>query len=293
MKKETPPQTPEKDAKETSSQTSEKDAFPERRERLRSRAESRFKSRNAVFLLPNAFTTAALFAGFYAILQSISGDWQQASLAVVAAALLDACDGRIARWTGTQSSFGEEYDSLSDVISFGVAPALIAYQWGLAEMGKAGLGVTFCYCAATAMRLARFNSKIGGVDRRFFIGMPSPAAAVWAVSYVATMDAWGFEGESVRWLTCAVFALAAMTMVTGFRYYSFKEVNIRRQRVPFRYVALFFVIVAMLYALAETLMEVLLVVLSLYFVSGYVLAFRRFFPRRRPADTDDNPPAGD
>ncbi len=247
------------------------------------------KPRHAVYLLPNAFTTAALFAGFFAILRAVEGDWQTAAAAVAIAALLDACDGRIARWTGTQSSFGAEYDSLADVISFGVAPAVIAYQWTLSGLGDAGLVAAFCYCAATALRLARFNINSGD-DRRFFIGIPSPAAAVLLVSYIASMDAWGFAGgvREIAWLSAAICAAAALTMVGGLRYYSFKDLNVRRRRVPFRYAALFFVAIAAVYAFADTLMEVLLVILAFYFLSGYAYAVWWFCTRRR-----DGAPSGE
>ena len=231
------------------------------------------RPRHAVYLLPNAFTTAALFAGFFATLEAIRGNWQIAAIAVIIAALLDACDGRVARWTGTQSSFGEEYDSLADMISFGAAPALLLYQWALVELGKIGISVAFCYCAATAMRLARFNVSAGSADRRFFIGLPSPAAAIWVVSFVATMDSWDVNPHSVFMLsmTGVITVIAACTMVIGVRYYSFKEFNIKK-RVPFRYIALFFLVVAMLYLLTDTLMEVLLSVLSIYLLSGYAYA---------------------
>lgn len=244
------------------------------------------KTRYAIYLLPNAFTTAALFAGFFAILESVRGEWQSAAMAVVAAALLDACDGRIARWTGTQSAFGAEYDSLADAVSFGVAPALMMYQWTLSGLGKVGLGVAFCYCAAAALRLARFNAQSGGADKRFFIGIPSPAAALWVVSLVAAMEAWEIGGEEwfAKIAVGAAGATAAFTMVSGVRYYSFKELNIRRQRVPFRYIALFFVAAFGIYALAETVMELLLAVLSAYLLSGYAYAGWRgwkYFLRKR------------
>ena len=238
------------------------------------------KPRHAVYLLPNAFTTAALFAGFFGMLEAIHGDWQRAAMAVLVAALLDACDGRIARWTGTQSSFGAEYDSLSDVISFGAAPALIVYQWSLHGFGKLGLGVAFCYCAATAMRLARFNTQIGSVDGRFFIGIPSPAAAVLVVSFIATMDAAEVNPGTFAALTAVVTAITAFTMVSGLRYYSFKDFNLKK-RVPFRYVAGFFVAAAGVYALTDSLMEVLLAVLAIYLLSGYVYAAWRILVRRR------------
>ncbi|MGI9306668.1 MAG: CDP-diacylglycerol--serine O-phosphatidyltransferase [Gammaproteobacteria bacterium] len=244
------------------------------------------KPRHAVYLLPNAFTTAALFFGFVAVVEAVRGDWQGAAMSVVIAALLDACDGRIARWTGTQSAFGAEYDSLADAVSFGVAPALIAYQWSLSAWGKLGLCAAFCYCAAAALRLARFNAQSGGADRRFFIGIPSPAAALLIVSFVATMDAWDFHGAKAAPYAAAMCFAAALTMVSGVRYYSFKELNIRRRRVPFRHTALFFAAAAAVYALADTFMELLLALLGAYFVSGYIYAAWtgwKYFTRKRKA----------
>ena len=244
------------------------------------------KPRYAIYLLPNAFTTGALFAGFFAVLEAARGEWQTAAMAVVVAALLDACDGRIARWTGTQSAFGAEYDSLADAVSFGVAPALIAYQWSLSGLGKIGLGIAFCYCAAAALRLARFNAQSGGADKRFFIGIPSPAAGMWVASMVAVMDSWEIGGGEyfARGVAAAVVSAAALTMVSGVRYYSFKDLNIRRQKVPFRYIALFFVSAFVIYALAETVMELLLAVLTAYILSGYVYGgwrWRRYLWRGR------------
>jgi CDP-diacylglycerol--serine O-phosphatidyltransferase len=230
-------------------------------------------------LLPNAFTTAALFAGFFAILQAVQGNWQAAALAVVVAAVLDACDGRVARWTGTQSSFGAEYDSLADVISFGVAPALIMYQWSLMALGKIGLGAAFCYCAATALRLARFNVQSGG-DKRFFIGFPSPAAAILSVSVVATIDAVYGVDYIVSVGTAVLAILLAGTMVSGVLFYSFKDVNIKK-RIPFRYVVFFFLAAAGVYQIADNLMEVLSVLLGGYFASGYGILFWKKLIRKQ------------
>lgn len=236
--------------------------------------------RNAVFLLPNAFTTAALFAGFFAILAATKGEFQQAAVAIIVAALLDACDGRVARWTGTQSAFGAEYDSLSDVISFGAAPALLAYQWSLHTMDKIGFAVAFCYCAAAAMRLARFNADVAA-DRRYFIGIPSPAAAIFLASFVSVMDYWKVPlSPAVAALTAAAVGAVAVTMVVGVRYYSFKDFNIKR-RVPFRYIASFFIVAATLYILADTFMEALLAVSACYMLSGYVMAAWKALRRPR------------
>jgi CDP-diacylglycerol--serine O-phosphatidyltransferase len=131
--------------------------------------------RRGIYLLPNLFTTAALFAGFYAIVQAINGNFEQSAISIFIAMVLDGLDGRVARLTHTESEFGAEYDSLSDMISFGAAPALVMYEWALKDMGKLGLIAAFIYCACAALRLARFNTNLGIVDKRFFQGLPSPA----------------------------------------------------------------------------------------------------------------------
>ena len=238
------------------------------------------KPRHAVYLLPNAFTTAALFAGFFAILQANAGQWEAAAWAILAAAVLDACDGRVARWTNTQSSFGAEYDSLADVISFGVAPALLMYEWKLEILGKFGLVAAFCYCAATALRLARFNIQVGDADRRFFIGFPSPAAALLAAAFVATANTVIGAELFTAWLTAVVAIVLALTMISGVLYYSFKDFNLKK-RVPFRYLALFLLVVALVYQFADNFMALLLTILVLYFLSGYAYAIWKFFARRR------------
>ena len=240
---------------------------------------SRRKPRNALYLLPNAFTTAALFAGFYAILQAIAGEWQLAAVGVLAAALLDACDGRVARWTNTQSVFGVEYDSLSDAVSFGVAPSIIYYQWALSDMDRIGLGVAFCFCAATALRLARFNSQAGTVDHRYFIGIPSPAAALLAVSFVATNDSLQVEVSPI--FTTAFLLLLAFSMVSGVRFHSFKGVNLKN-RTPFRSGVLLLVFGAVfVIILTYDIMLAILVILSLYLLSGYATAVWGAIIRRR------------
>ena len=140
--------------------------------------------RRGIYLLPNAFTTAALFAGFFAIVQAMNLNFETAAIAIFAAMVLDGMDGRVARITNTQSAFGEQYDSLSDMVSFGVAPALVMYEWILRDLGKWGWLAAFVYCAGAALRLARFNTNIGVVDKRFFQGMPSPAAAALIAGFV-------------------------------------------------------------------------------------------------------------
>ena len=188
------------------------------------------RGRRAVYLLPNLFTTAALFCGFYALLMTVAGKWAEAATAIFAAIVFDACDGRVARMTGTQSEFGAEYDSLSDVVAFGAAPALLMHQWCLQEIGRWGAAAAFAYCAATALRLARFNVQTGEADRRFFIGIPSPAAAALAAAFVWTLARADVDGTAGAWpVVCALLAVAlAATMVSGVRYHSFKELSLRR-----------------------------------------------------------------
>lgn len=237
----------------------------------------RHKPRNALYLLPNAFTTAALFFGFYAILQAISGEWQASAVAVIIAGFLDACDGRVARLTGTESKFGVEYDSLADVVSFGLAPAILVFQWGLHELDKVGFGVAFCYCAATALRLARFNTQVGNVDRRFFIGIPSPAAALLLVSFIASADK--YYG-ALPYTALAISLLMAFTMVSGVRFYSFKTIN-WRMRQPLYNGLLLIVAMAVINALFNHLILVLFILLSVYTLCSYLYGVWSLMNRRR------------
>jgi len=202
------------------------DSLPERlvlKSRLR---------RRGIYLLPNLFTTAALFAGFYAIVQAMNGNFESSAVAVFIAMVLDGLDGRVARLTGTQSEFGAEYDSMSDMVSFGVAPALIVYEWALKDMDQWGWIIAFIYCACAALRLARFNTNIEVVDKRFFQGLPSPAAAALIAGLVWVMLNFQVQGSDIKWLASIVTLFAALTMVSNIPYYSGKEINLRR-RVPF------------------------------------------------------------
>src|ERR1700681_3788491 len=151
--------------------------------------------RRGIYLLPNLLTTAALFAGFYAIVQAMNGRFDQSAVAIFVAMVLDGLDGRVARLTKTQSAFGAEYDSLSDMVSFGAAPALVIYEWSLKGMGKLGWFAAFVYCACAALRLARFNTNIDVVDKRYFQGMPSPAAAVLCAGVIWVIDDLGVRRE--------------------------------------------------------------------------------------------------
>ncbi|MFN3586701.1 MAG: CDP-diacylglycerol--serine O-phosphatidyltransferase [Moraxellaceae bacterium] len=193
------------------------------------------KVRNkGIYLLPNLFTTAALFSGFYAIIAAMNGRFEAAAIAIFVAALFDGMDGRVARMTNTQSAFGAEYDSLSDMVSFGVAPALVVFSWSLQSLGRIGWICAFIYAVAAAFRLARFNVQLAVVDKRYFIGLASPLAA----SIIAAMVWAGFDNRrelghphEFANVVAAVTVIAAFLMVSNFRYYSFKELD--RSRVPF------------------------------------------------------------
>lgn len=188
--------------------------------------------KRGIYLLPNLFTTGALFAGFYAIVQAMNAQFEHAAIAIFIAMVLDGLDGRVARLTHTQSEFGAEYDSLSDMVSFGVAPSLVMYEWALKGLGKWGWFAAFIYCTATALRLARFNTNIDIVDKRYFQGLPSPAAAALVAGFVwVTLD-YGMAGEDVRGYAAALTVLAGLSMVSNLPFYSFKDFNARKS-VPF------------------------------------------------------------
>ena len=244
------------------------------------------RRRKGIYILPNLFTTAALFAGFYAIVQAMNGLFEQAAVAIFIAMVLDGLDGRVARLTRTQSAFGAEYDSLSDMVSFGAAPALIMYEWALKGMGKLGWMAAFIYCAGAALRLARFNTNIDVVDKRYFQGLPSPAAAALVAGLVWVMIDNGIAGPDVRWYGCALTIFAGVSMVTNVLFYSGKEINLRRS-VPF--------IVIIAFVLGFLLVSsyppgVLFGLFLCYAVSGYVLGVGRWFRRRRHPSL---PPEGD
>src|SRR5262245_62731400 len=188
--------------------------------------------RRGIYLLPNLFTTAALFTGFYAIVMAMNQRFVDSALAIFVAMFLDWCDGRVARLTKTQSAFGAEYDSLSDMVCFGAAPALVVYEWALLSMANLGWIAAFMYCVCAALRLARFNTNLDIVDKRFFQGLPSPSAAALVAGFVWIMDDNAIDPENVRWWAFAVTVFAALAMVSNFPYYSFKTINLKRS-VPF------------------------------------------------------------
>ena len=224
--------------------------------------------RRGIYLLPNLFTTAALFSGFYAIVQAMNERFEESVVAIFVAMVLDGLDGRVARLTHTQSAFGAEYDSLSDMVSFGVAPALMMYEWALRGMGKLGWIAAFIYCAGAALRLARFNTNIDVVDKRFFQGMPSPAAAALVAGLLWVFLDNGWSGEEARWYAFAITIFAGLTMVSNIRFYSGKDFNLRRS-VPFVVIAG----IALALALISSYPQGWLFGLFLcYALSGYVMA---------------------
>ncbi len=190
------------------------------------------KRRRGIYLLPNLFTTGALFAGFYAVIASMNGRFEAASLAIFIAMILDGLDGRVARMTHTQSDFGAEYDSLSDMVSFGVAPALIMYTWSLSTLGKIGWIASFIYVVGAALRLARFNTQVGHADKRYFQGLASPSAAGFVVGFVWLCAENQIAGESIRYLAFIVTVGAGILMVSNVKYRSFKDLDLKN-KVPF------------------------------------------------------------
>ena len=231
--------------------------------------------RRGIYLLPNLFTTAALFAGFYAIVQGMNGRFEYAAVAIFIAMVMDGLDGRVARMTNTQSAFGAEYDSLSDMVSFGVAPALVIYEWSLKGLGKLGWIAAFVYCVGAALRLARFNTTVDVVDKRYFQGLPSPAAAALIAGLVWVVHDFGISGADARWFAGALTLFAGITMVSNIPYWSGKEINLRKS-VPFIVVAA----VALGFALVSFYPPGVLFVLFLaYALSGYVMFALRW--RRR------------
>ncbi len=232
-----------------------------------------------IYVLPNLFTIGALFAGFYAIVQAMNGRWEHAAVAIFIAMVLDGLDGRVARMTGTQSAFGAELDSLSDMVSFGVAPALIMYVFALKGLGKFGWIAAFVYCAGAALRLARFNTQLEVADKRFFQGLPSPSAAALVAGFVWVMVEYGFTGSEVPWLASAVTLFAGISMVTNLKYYSGKEINLRKS-VPF-FVVLLIVLFFILVSTSPP--EVLLLIFVLYGMSGYAYAAWNWLRRREKA----------
>lgn len=226
------------------------------------------KRRRGIYLLPNLFTTAGLFAGFYGIVSGMNSQFEAAAIAIFIAMVMDGLDGRIARLTNTQSDFGVEYDSLSDMISFGLAPSLIMYQWALSGMGKLGWLAAFVYTASTALRLARFNTQAGSVDKQFFQGLPSPAAAALLAGMIWLGETQTFvDVTNLTIFAFPVTVVAGILMVSNIRYYSLKQIDFKG-RIPF--VGILLLVLLFVFIASEPPL-VLFSIALVYAISGPVM----------------------
>jgi len=249
--------------------------------------------RRGIYILPSLFTTAALFSGFFAIVQAMQGNFEQAAIAIFIAMVMDGLDGRVARLTHTQSAFGAEYDSLADMVSFGVAPALVMYSWALSGLGRIGWLAAFIYCAGAALRLARFNVNLEVMDKRYFQGLPSPAAAAFIVGMVWVSQEMGVvvaDMRWIRWLAAFFTVLIGITMVSNILFYSFKDINLKK-RVPF--MTLVALVLAFVLVPIINTAGFLFAVALLYLFSGYLLAVMRFFSRKNRVIKATLPPPPD
>lgn len=233
----------------------------------------RARRHKSIYLLPNAFTTAALFGAFFAIISAMNGEFGNAAIAIFCSMVLDGMDGRVARLTNTQSVFGEQYDSLADMVSFGVAPALIMYEWQLKGLGNGRLGliVAFVYCVCAALRLARFNANLGVVDKRYFQGLPSPSAAALVAGFVwlVSEERLFIDGESLPYFALMITLFAGLSMITNLPYYSGKAMDIKHS-VTFPKLILF---VGVMLAVTYRPSLMLFALFVAYALSGYVLGF--------------------
>jgi len=240
------------------------------------------KRGRGIYLLPNLFTTSALLAGFYAIVAAYGGRYEAAAIAILVAMILDGFDGRVARMTNTTSAFGAEYDSMSDMVSFGVAPAFLVYAWSLSSMstvkyGHLGWVITFFYTACCGLRLARFNVQVGTADKRFFQGLACPAAAaVMALVVWVTTDL-GVSGRELVFMSLLVTLCTGLLMVSNFMYYSFKDLG-SNKRVPF--VMVFSLVLFLVFTSVDP-PKVLLAGFVIYALSGPVYAAFRWIRKRR------------
>ena len=238
------------------------------------------KGKNKFYLLPNLFTTASLFAGFYSIVQAMNGRYDHAAIAIFIALILDGLDGRVARLTNTESAFGSEYDSLSDMVSFGVAPALVIYVWALQPLGKLGWIVSFIYCTCAAVRLARFNVKLDVNNKNYFSGLPSPAAATLLASFIWISFDNGINGNEIflgffqmQWFALIITLFVALSMVANVNFYSGKDINLRNSQ-PFVVILL----IALLFGLiSHNPAEVIFIISFGYSLSGYFSLIRAKF----------------
>ncbi len=246
------------------------------------------KHRRGIFLLPNLFTTAALFAGFYAIIAAKGGYFEAAAVAIFIAMILDGLDGRIARLTNTQSNFGVQYDSLSDMVAFGLAPALVIYEWSLYDAGKLGWLAAFVYTVAAALRLARFNTQAATADKGYFQGLASPPAAALIAGLVWVGARYGIDGADFIVLASLLTTVAGILMVSNIRYKSFKDLDLRG-KVPF-FTILVVVLIFVFISLEPPV--VLFSMAMAYALSGPALTLWYLRRRRRKARTEPRPPQG-
>jgi CDP-diacylglycerol--serine O-phosphatidyltransferase len=234
-------------------------------------SEERPRRPKGIYMVPNMITLAALFGGFYSVVMAMNGRYDLATVGIFVAMVLDSLDGRVARLTNTQSAFGEQMDSLSDMVSFGAAPALIAYEWTLRDIGRWGWIAAFVYCACAALRLARFNVNTAVVDKRFFQGLPSPAAAALVAGFIWLMTELGVEPQDVTWPMFAITLYTGLTMVTNVPFYSFKDLSLKKS-VPFASIVLVALGIAVINIHPPTVLFALFVV---YGLSGYGMYFWR------------------
>ncbi len=232
------------------------------------------RPRSAIYLLPNAFTTANLFAGFYAVVQAMSGRFEVAAIAIFVAMVLDAMDGRVARLTNTQSAFGEQYDSMSDMVSFGIAPALVMYEYQLQALGRWGWIAAFIYVAGAALRLARFNTNIGVVDSRFFQGLPSPAAAALVAGFVwLSVDNRIPDYESLAWLAFVLTVYAGISMISNAPFFSGKSLALEKKLSPQNIMLVLVLIFAFVSSDPPIVLFLLFIV---YGLSGWIVWYWRW-----------------
>ena len=234
-------------------------------------------SNKGIYLLPNLFTTSSIFSGFYAVVAAMRGQYDYAAIAIFVSMIMDTLDGRVARMTNTQSAFGAQYDSMSDIVAFGVAPALVVYSWGLSTLGKIGWLAAFFYTAATALRLARFNTYSPSVDKRYFQGLPCPSAAAVIIGMVWVAHEYGVPGKQLAVLAAVITTLIATLMVSNVRFHSFKEIDLKG-KVPF--VAVLAVLGLFMFISIDP-PQVLLIIFGSYALSGPLLTFRKWFKNRK------------
>ncbi len=233
--------------------------------------------RRGIYILPNLFTTAALFAGFYSIVAAMNSHFESAAIAIFVAMILDGMDGRIARLTNTQTDFGVQYDSLSDMVSFGLAPALVVYQWSLYGLGKLGWVGSFVFAASAALRLARFNTQAASADKRFFQGLPCPAAAALIAGLIWFGSSQGlWDGTTITYVSFPLTVVAGILMVSNIRYHSFKQFDLKG-RMPF----IAGLMIVLVFALIASKPPLVLFMLALiYAISGPVLTLILIRKRR-------------